>query len=208
MNRRDAGDDTNYGALGTGPAFQYWNDLMSVCYATLQEQSMRWTGLWQRAALGGYDPEGVGNLPGVWRSWLESVVELGTFPLQWTMSRFASVPSVVFAPGPCVEFAGPLSVPSPIAARGLMPVATDLREINGTGCISADHVQVEIVDGGRRVEVSLCNLGSRAAAPPSAPRVYFGLACAWDGATRRPLALVYVFMDEQDGGPPVPSRLP
>jgi hypothetical protein len=204
MNRTfgSSGDDTNLGALGTEPGFQYWNDFINVYYATVQQQTMRWTGLWQRMALGGYTENGVGDIPALWRSWCQDVVDLGTFPLQWVMSRFASVPSVVFMPGPYVEFAGPLSAPSPIAAAGLTAAATDLREINGTRTIPQANVQVEIVDGGRRIEVSLCDLGTLP--DKTKPGVYFGGAYGWDGATRRPLALVYVFMNVDAGGPPVP----
>lgn len=150
----------------------------------------------------------MGSIPALWRTWIESVWNLGTFPAQWTRSRFASVPSIVFMTDACSENLGPESAPSPIAAQGLTPASTDLWPLDGGAPICAAYVQVALTGKGSQVEVTLVNLGAMKDVDRTAQRVFVGLAYAWDGGTARPLALVYVFFTGQGSLPLPPPPCP
>jgi hypothetical protein len=209
-------DDTNFGEIGNRPEFQYWNDLVNVFSNVATQQSMHLVGLWQRWALGGYDPgQGVGSLPYFFRQSIESMLTLSSFPFAWWMRRSASVPSIVFIADHEAEVAGPQTAPSPIAAEGLTPDATDLVHVNGKLALLKSHVQVQLVDRGNRVEVTLVNLGQPIVDPTVPPvnilepGVYMGLAYAWDGpGMRRPLAVIYLFVPPLVAVPPPISTTP
>lgn len=201
---------TDFGAFGETPAFQYWNDFVSVYSNALQTESLRLIGLWQRAALSGYDPEGVGSLPGLWRSWLVSVANVTWFPYEWMMRRDATVPSIVFLVDQYAQSAGPQAAPTPIAAGGLKAGSTPLWSFTNPGAmpINPDQVDAQIICHGNRVQVTLVNLGQPAMVgqDPTPPRptnilvpgVYGGLVFAWEQeqVNGRPLALVWVVVNQ------------
>jgi hypothetical protein len=150
---------TNFGAIGDTPAFQYWNDFVNVYMNTMQTEMLRTVGVWQRWALGDDDSKGVGDIPAMWRSWFLGMSNLGVFPYEWWMRRDATVPSIVFLVDQCTQSAGPQSAPTPIAAQGLTSTSTPLWSLTQPGVrLDPDHVCLEIICAGNRIQVSLVDL--------------------------------------------------
>jgi hypothetical protein len=197
-SRHDCEDKENLEAIGSLPAIQYLNDLLSVTMTVWQPATMRAVGIWQNALLCRYhDPAQVAcDVAEMWSEWSQGVLNLAEFPFQWHTRRHLSIPSFVFMVDEAAETTVPQSAPTPINAQGLPLFATDLQMISGTHVISEDHVQVELLENGNRVQVTLVNLGEGQGTPNPVLQVgrYVGAAYALEHPHRLPLALVYLFV--------------
>jgi hypothetical protein len=194
MSRRR---DEDLGALGQMPGFQYWNDLVSVSMSLMEQQMMRWTGAWQRVALGEETPGGmVRDLAGLWRGWVSMMTGFAAFPAEWSARRLMSTPSLVFTVDQAGQTVQPQSALTAITASGLEVGATDLQHVGTPACVPSSSVEVLLLDRGNRVQVTLVNLGRDAGAAGNnlAPGLYMGVAYAYERPNLRPLALVYLFV--------------
>ncbi len=190
--QRDCDDKENLEAIGSLPAMQYWNDLVSVSLGAWQDAIMRGIGIWQRTVLCRYHghAEFACDVAELWSEWGKGTLTFAEFPFEWHMRRHLSVPSLVFIVDEAAETTMPQSAPAPINAEGLPVYATDLQMISGPSTVNPDHVQVELLQHGNRVEVTLVNLGT---AELQLGR-YVGVAYAYEHPHRLPLALVYLFV--------------
>jgi len=217
----DSYKDVNFGAIGSGAAFQYWNDLVSVSMNLMEQQALVWTGVFQKVATSNADPQSWNQQ--FWEAWMGSLSALQTatlFPWQWLARYAGNIPSVVLMVDEASETVGPFAVMTPTSAQGLEVAATDLVHVGGSGLISAqEHVNVWTVENGNRLEVSLVNLkgavplvdepqvsvrqrmslegeglGTEGMSAPLTPGLYIGVAYAEDVSVRRPLALLHVYV--------------
>ena len=213
--------DVNFGEIGSGAAFQYWNDLVSVSMNLMEQQALVWSGLFQKVATSNTDPQSWNQQ--FWEAWMSSLNALQTatlFPWQWLARYSGNIPSVVLMVDEASETVGPFAVMTPTSAEGLEVAATDLVHVGGSGIIAAQaHVQVWTQQGGNRLEVSLVNLkgamppvaedqvsvrqrmplegegmGTEGLGTPLTPGLYMGVAYAEDVSVRRPLALIHVYV--------------
>jgi hypothetical protein len=213
--------DVNFGEIGSGAAFQYWNDLVSVSMNLMEQQALVWTGLFQKVATSNADPQSWNQQ--FWEAWMGSLNALQTvslFPWQWLARYAGNIPNVVLMVDEASETVGPFAVMTPTSAQGLEVAATDLVHVGGSGLISSDaHLNVWAADNGNRLEVSLVNLkgavppmdepqvsvrqrmslegegaGTEGMSAPLTPGLYVGVAYAEDVSVRRPLALIHVYV--------------
>jgi hypothetical protein len=214
----DGYKDVNFGEIGSGAAFQYWNDLVSVSMNLMEQQALVWSGLFQKIATSNTDPQTWNQQ--FWEAWMGAVNAVQTaafFPFQWLARYSGNIPSVVLMVDSASETVGPFGVMTPLSAQGLEVAVTDLVHVEGSGVISAqEHVKVWTVQNGSRLEVSLVNLqGSvpvvselaptvsqrmpvagegTASGAPLTPGLYLGVAYAEDLSVRRPLAVVHAYV--------------
>lgn len=192
-------DEVNFGALGQAPGFQYWNDLVNVTMALWGEQVMRWVGTWQRMATGQETPQQwMEDVSRLWLGWISTMTGFAAFPSEWTGRRLMSVPNLVFMIDDVAETTPPQSAFTNITAEGLVVGATALTRLGGTERVPADKVQVELLDRGNRVQVTLVDLGQGVGATENklVPGLYVGVAYAYERPNMRPLAMVVLHVDE------------
>jgi hypothetical protein len=211
----DSYKDVNFGQIGSGAAFQYWNDLVSVSMNLMEQQALVWSGLFQKIATSNTDLQSWSQQ--FWEAWMGSLNALQTtafFPWQWLSRYSGNIPSVVLMVDLAAETVGPFEVMTPLSAQGLEVAVTDLVHIEGSGVISAqEHVKVWTVQNGNRLEVSLVNLQGAVppvselepsvsqrmpmvgegtvSASPLTPGLYLGVVYAEDVSVRRPLAVIH-----------------
>lgn len=202
--------EVNFGALGQSPAFSYWNDLVNVTMSLWGDQVMRWVGMWQRLATQQETPQQwIEDVSRLWLGWLSTMSGFAAFPSEWSIRRFMTVPNLVFMVDDVQQSTPPQSAFTNITAEGLTVGATALRRVGGSERVDADKVQVEMLDRGNRVQVTLVNLGTRVSrdAPGNGlvPGLYLGVAYAYERPSMRPLALIYLHVD---GGVELPDQKP
>ncbi|APR87077.1 hypothetical protein A7982_12426 [Minicystis rosea] len=191
-------DEVSFSALGQGPALQYWNDLVNVSVTLWNEQIRRWVGAWQRVATQQETPEQwMEDVSQLWRGWISTMTGFSAFPLEWSVRRFMNVPNLVFMVDDVAQTTPSQSAFTNITAEGLVVGATALSRVGGRERVPADKVQVDLLDRGNRVQVTLVNLASRPGAKENklVPGLYLGVAYAYERPSMRPLALIYLYVD-------------
>lgn len=187
----------NFGTLGSKAFFQYWSNLANVSMSLLETQTFGWVAFWQAAATGTLDKHEFARLAAnLWRTSFSTFTGLMAFPFEWSIRRLMSTPSLVFLVDGCSQTVGPVSAATAITVpQGMLVMSTDLQMINGTAVIPASQVQVLMASRGNRVDVTLVNLANSSASTTGntlANGFYVGVVYAWEAPNRRPLALVYV----------------
>jgi hypothetical protein len=205
-------NEVNFGALGQNPAFQYWNDLVNVSMSLWSDQLMRWAGMWQRLATQQETPEQwIQDVSRLWLGWLSTMTGFAAFPSEWGIRRFMTVPNLVFMVDDVAETAAPQSAFTNITAEGLVVGATSLHRVGGREHVPSDKVQVELLDRGNRVQVTLVDLGHGLDERNNrlVPGLYLGVAYAYERPNMRPLALIYLHVSGPlQSGDPAPFTPP
>lgn len=188
------------GTTPSGPdtttATEFLNDLMLATTGLMQDQLARWSSIFQQMRQGTYEARQLQmDLVRMWDPW----IALATFPFQWWTQYSRQLPTMLFIVDEVAETVGPFEAPLNISLPpGVTPAVGDLHQIGGNKQFDASHIQVELTPEGNQVSVTLVDLGSgrtARAAKGLDPGLYVGPVYATEVATRRPLALVYVFIE-------------
>jgi hypothetical protein len=185
----------------------YWSNLLRASLPFWERQLDLWADALEQMRKGSYG--GSEYLRDVVRTWD------GWAALLMTSLQFGGpqrqLPTLLFVVDGDAEFVGPLDAPTSVfLPPGVTTVVTDLYQIGGTrtggghasGFHSIDagkHVRALFSPAMDRVEVTLVDLGrgqSQRGTRGIGPGLYVGAIYATEVATRRPLAVVYVLVEE------------
>lgn len=188
----------------TTAATDFLNGLILATTALMEEQIGRWSRAVQQMRQGTYEAgQFQRDLVQMWDPW----IALATFPFRWGTQASTSLPTILFIVDGVAETVGPFKASLNISLEaGVTPRMGDLYPIEGTQRFNPAHIQVELTPEGDQLSVRLVDLGSGETERNTKglhPGFYVGPVYAVEGATRRPLALVYVLIEEpsQPEGP-------
>jgi hypothetical protein len=205
MNMND--QDSNVGTpAGDASTFtDYWSDLLRASVPFWESQLTLWTDALAQMRKGSYG--GSDYLRDVVKSW-DGWATLLTTSLQFGNTQLRQLPTLLFIVDGDAEFVGPMDAPTSVfLPPGVTTVVTDLHQIGGNGAgggqpqiiEAAKHVRAQFSPARDRVQVTLVDLGrgqSQRATRGIGPGLYVGVIYATEVATRRPLAVVYVLVEE------------
>jgi hypothetical protein len=200
-------------AMAAAPTFtDYWSDLLQASLPFFESQlnvladALAQMQLRQRGYGG---TQYLQDVISTWEGWATLVMtslQFGTTPQQ--------LPALSLIVDGDAELVGPKRTPTSVPVPpGVTTVVTDLHRIGGRTtadcptegphCIDASrHVQAQLSPAGDRMEVTLVDLGRGQGERDSrgiVPGLYVGAVYAMEAETRRPLAIIYVLVEE----PPV-----
>jgi hypothetical protein len=207
---------TSTGGSGVGSqpmdasiATERLNELMKATASYLQDQLGRWSTALQKIREGTYNSnQWFQDLVGMWDAW----AQLATVPFQLASGQSTQFPTLLLVVDGAAEFYPPQDAPANIFLPvGVTTEVTDLYRVGddavkgatpaaGNRTISAkDHVRARFSPTRNRVEVSLVDLGkgkSERAKNNIYPGLYAGAVYATEVSARRPLAIVFVLIEE------------
>jgi hypothetical protein len=207
MNTEDR--DRNVGTpAGDASTFtDFWSDLLRSSIPIWESQLDLWADALDQVRKGSYgSSQYMRDVVKTWDAWSA----LLTTSLQFGSPQ-RQLPTLLFVVDGDAEFVGPMDAPTSVfLPPGVTTVVTDLYQIGGTGTggghpaepnrIDANkHVRAQFSPARDRVQVTLVDLGrgqSQRAARDIVPGLYVGAVYAMEVATRRPLAVVYVLIEE------------
>lgn len=176
---------------------KFLSDLMLTTAGLMNDQVALWSNILQQMRQGTYTASQLQmDLVQMWNPW----IAFATFPFQWSRQSSTPLPTMLFVLDEVAETVDPreasLNVSLPL---DVTPQVSALHQIGGTQKVDAKHIQVELSPERNQISVKLVQLGSGPARAVS-PGFYVGPLYAQEKAARRPLALIYVFIQE----PPQP----
>jgi hypothetical protein len=179
----------------------YWSDLLRASAPFWESQLDLWADALEQLRKGKYGAsQYMQDVVKTWDAWamlLATSLQFGRPQRQ--------LPTLLFVVDGDAEFVGPMDAPTSVfLPPGVTTVVTDLYQIGGktTGSRSIDaskHVRAQFSPARDQVEVTLVDLGrgqSQRGSRGIAPGLYVGAVYAMEVATRRPLAVVYVLIEE------------
>jgi hypothetical protein len=180
----------------------YWGDLLRASAPFWESQLDLWADALEQMRKGKYGAsEYMQDVVKTWDAWamlLATSLQFGSPQRQ--------LPTLLFVVDGDAEFVGPVDAPTSVfLPPGVTTVVTDLYQIGGkstAGPRSIDaskHVRAQFSPARDRVAVTLVDLGrgqSERGNRGLAPGLYVGAVYATEIATRRPLAVVYVLIEE------------
>jgi hypothetical protein len=185
----------------------YWSDLLRASAPFWESQLSLWADALEQIRKGQYGAsQYLQDVVKTWDAWamlLATSLQFGSPQRQ--------LPTLLFVVDGDAEFEGPVDAPTSVfLPPGVTTVVTDLYQIGGkstgggniAGPRSIDaskHVRAEFSPARDRVGVTLVDLGrgqSERSNRGIAPGLYVGAVYATEVATRRPLAVVYVLIEE------------
>jgi len=185
----------------------YWGELLRASAPFWEGQLDLWADALEQMRKGNYGAsQYMQDVVKTWDSWAMLLA---------TSMRFGSpqrqLPTLLFVVDGDAEFVGPMDAPTSVfLPPGVTTAVTDLYQIGGksTGGGStggprsidaSQHVRAQFSPARDQVEVTLVDLGrgqSERSNRGIAPGLYVGAVYAMEVATRRPLAVVYVLIEE------------
>lgn len=197
------------GTAGTdAPTFtDSLSELVRASLPFLEDQLNLWTGALDQIRKGTYGSSQY--LRDVVTSWDKWAMLLMTSLQPGRPQR--QLPTLLFIVDGDAEFVGPVDAPASIfLPPGVTTVVTDLYQVGGSGAgggniagphsiDASQHVRAEFSPARDRVGVTLVDLGrgkSQRDARGIGPGLYVGAVYATEVATRRPLAVIYVLIEE------------
>ncbi|MDY7232524.1 hypothetical protein [Hyalangium rubrum] len=206
---RDSDRDTPM--MDASSAATFWNDMFQTNFTFWQSQHSRFFSALDKMREGKYDSaQWMQDVAGSWDAWLTLLAS----PWQASAGRERQLPTLLFVVDGDAEFIGPTDAPTHVfLPDGVTTRVTDLHPVvgagiavrgksleQGTGNIDANaHIRAQLSPNRDRVEVSLVDLGrgqSRRKTQGIDPGLYVGAVYATEVATRRPLAIIYVLVEE------------
>jgi hypothetical protein len=185
----------------------YWGELLRASAPFWESQLDLWADALKQMRKGTYgSSQYLRDTVKTWDAWamlLATSLQFGSPQRQ--------LPTLLFVVDGDAEFVGPVDAPTSVfLPPGVTTVVTDLHQIGGNttgggptvGPRSIDaskHVRAQFSPARDRVEVTLVDLGrgqSQRGSRGIAPGLYVGAVYAMEVATRRPLAVVYVLIEE------------
>jgi hypothetical protein len=185
----------------------YWSDLLRASAPIWQSQLDLWADALKQIRKGNYGTSQY--MRDVVKSWDAWAMLLAT-SVQFQNSQ-RQLPTLLFVVDGDAEFVGPMDAPTSVfLPPGVTTVVTDLYRIGGNtkgggntaeprSIDASKHVRAEFSPARDRVGVTLVDLGrgqSQRGSRGIAPGLYVGAVYAMEVATRRPLAVVYVLIEE------------
>lgn len=196
-------DNTSPTGTDTTTAVQFLNDLLVAASSRWMEQAARWSDIYHRMREGTYSATQLQqDLSRLWDPWLA----LAAFPAGWWMQNSQQLPTIFILVDAVAETVGP--VEARLNASVLpwrTPEVGPLQRIGGpttgtgTGVFAPKFIQLGVSPEGNRLFVTLVELGGNKEARGKngiEPGLYMGLVSVKEVALRRPLVLLYVFIDE------------
>jgi hypothetical protein len=185
----------------------YWGDLLRASAPFWESQLDLWADALEQLRKGSYSAtQYMRDVVKTWDAWamlLATSLQFGSPQRQ--------LPTLLFVVDGDAEFVGPVDAPTSVfLPPGVTTVVTDLYQIGGmstgggntVGPRSIDaskHVRAQFSPARDQVQVTLVDLGrgqSERSNRGIAPGLYVGAVYAMEVATRRPLAVVYVLIEE------------
>jgi hypothetical protein len=185
----------------------YWGDLLRASAPFWESQLDLWADALEQMRVGSYSAtQYMRDVVRTWDAW----AMLMATSLQFGRPQ-RNLPTLLFVVDGDAEFVGPVDAPTSVfLPPGVTTVVTDLYQIGGNatgggqtvGPRSIDaikHIRAQFSPARDRVEVTLVDLGrgqSERSNRGIASGLYVGAVYAMEVATRRPLAVVYVLIEE------------
>lgn len=185
----------------------YWGDLLRASAPFWESQLDLWADALEQIRKGKYgSSQYMQDVVKTWDAWamlLATSLQFGRPQRQ--------LPTLLFVVDGDAEVVGPVNAPTSVfLPPGVTTVVTDLYRIGGntTGggnteeprsIDASKHVRAQFSPARDQVEVTLVNLGrgkSQRSSRGIAPGLYVGAVYSMEVATRRPLAAVYVLIEE------------
>ena len=207
MNMDDRDRNVGTPAADASTFTNSWSDLLRASAPFWQSQLELWTDALDQMRKGSYG--GSQYMRDAVRTW-DAWTTLMAASLQFGSPQ-RQLPTLLFIVDGEAEFVGPVDAPTSVfLPPGVTTVVTDLYPIGGgrTGggptaepqsIDASKHVRAQFSPARDRVEVTLVNLGrgqSQRSNRGIGPGLYVGAIYATEVATRRPLAAVYVLIEE------------
>jgi hypothetical protein len=185
----------------------FWSDLLRASAPFWESQLDLWADALEQIRKGKYGAsQYMQDVVKTWDGWamlLATSLQFGSPQRQ--------LPTLLFVVDSDAEFVGPIDAPTSVfLPPGVTTVVTDLYQIGGKSAGGGNtagprtidaikHVRAEFSPARDRVSVTLVDLGrgqSERSNRGIGPGLYVGVVYATEVATRRPLAVVYVLIEE------------
>ncbi len=207
MNTNDQASNKGTPTGDASTVTDYWSDLLRASLPVFESQLDLWADALDQMRKGSYGgSQYLRDVVTSWDRW--ATLLMSSFQMGGPQRQ---LPTLLFIVDGDAEFVGPMDAPTSVfLPPGVTTVVTDLYRVGssskgggptaGSHSIDASkHVRAQFSPARDRVGVTLVDLGrgqSQRGNRGIEPGLYVGAVYATEVATRRPLAVVYVLIEE------------